>query len=211
MIPLRVQQILMEFLGVPIKHKRCRSHTLRDKMCSKKRLNGSFFCHYHEKIKGQKFSESLITLCEMLRVQKYKYLPPIPGPQLGKRILARFFRYPDGVYGWESRSYFWLAGTIVKYNKTTSRHTVRYDDTYVAITNFNTKDWVYTNTVNTKADGVSSADTATKNQFEQDRCCILYKYGGLSGSRTEDAPHYDIVQYTSPLTCVPCYILEAYP
>jgi len=213
MIPLRVQQALMEFVGVPLKHKKCRSHTLRDKMCSKKRLNGSFFCLCHNNlvklVESKTFSATLLVLCEMLKVQKYKYPPPIPEPKRGSRISVRFVRKRSSSL---TDMHFWLTGRIVGYDKNEHRHVIRYDDTETRKSNMRWTDWVYSDTIDTTFGNIPEEKIGA--QIQQDYYKIIKKYGNLSGTRNTTLTKYMIHAYSTHTYGYKynpaCYIIDAH-
>jgi hypothetical protein len=214
MIPLRVQQILLDFVGVPLKQKKCRSVTKKDKMCSKTRTKGSFFCLCHNSLAkltaAHTFSASLIALCEMLKVQKYKYPPPIPEPKRGSRISVRFAKRKPG--SGLSELNFWVAGTVVGYDKNEDRHIIRFDDTETRNTKMRWVDWVYSDTTNTEYNNIP--EEKIKAQIQQDYYKIINKYGNLFGkiTRKTSISKYLIHAYSThgggnnynP----PCYIID---
>jgi len=210
MIPLRVQQILMELVGVSVKHKKCRSHTLKKKMCSKKRLNGSFFCHCHSKLpklaETRTFSETLLVLCEMLKVQKYKYPVPVPGPQLGSRILYKLLYNNSLDKEPASRRWAWFAATVDGYKK--GEHTLNFDDGQIYSANIEARDWIYSDTT----DVYCGNRRICTEKLKKDAQRILMKYGGFDGvyktpyfgtkSRLMRKPtHYRIATYPSRNNC----------
>ncbi|SVE48917.1 uncharacterized protein METZ01_LOCUS501771, partial [marine metagenome] len=178
---------MMNLVGVPLKHKKCRSHTKKNKMCSKTRKNGSFFCRCHNSLEkltaAGTFSASLIALCEMLRVQKYKYPLPIPEPKRGSRISVRFVRIRSLTSPGTKLTeyvYFWLTGTVVGYDKNEHRHVIRYDDTETRKTKMIWTDWVYSDTTNTASGNIP--EEKIKAQIQQDYYKIMQKYGNLFGA-----------------------------
>ena len=149
-------------------------------MCSKNRLNGSFFCVCHSSMAkltaSRTFSASLIVLCEMIRVQKYKYPYSFPEPKRGSRISCRFITN-DG------RSInFWVSGTVIGYNKDQGRHLILYDFKQTRDSKMIWVDWVYSDTINTAPGNMP--EEKIKEQIQQDYYKIMHKYGNLSGAIT---------------------------
>lgn len=146
-------------------------------MCSKNRLNGSFFCRFHNKIKGQTFSDSLITLCDMLRVQKYKYPPPPPEPRPGSRILYKMLYKVRNDWVPGARRWAWFAATVDSYRK--GQHFINFDDGQLVIKNLKEmpRDWVYSDTVNVCASTFSNVPSI----LDKDASRIFSKYGGIDG------------------------------
>ena len=210
MIPLRVQQILMELVGVPVKHKKCRSHTKKKKMCSKKRLNGSFFCHCHSKLpklaETRTFSETLLVLCEMLKVQKYKYPVIVPGPQVGSRILYKMLYNNRSDKTSKTRRWAWFAATVKSYKN--GQHTLDFDDQQILTTNMDGRDWIYSDTSDVYWFSVNRPEEILKKDARR----ILMKYGGIDGvSKTKKyfskpslmrkSTHYRIDTYKASPDC----------
>ena len=184
-------------------------------MCSKTRTKGSFFCLCHNSLAkltaAHTFSSSLIVLCEMLKVQKYKYPPPIPEPKRGSRISVRFAKRKPG--SGLSELNFWVAGTVVGYDKNNDRHIILYDDTEKRKTKMIWVDWVYSDTTNTEWNNIP--EEKIKAQIQQDYYKIMKKYGNLFGTITRKPvlSKYRIYAYSTYYRNKkhnpPCYIIEA--
>ena len=180
-------------------------------MCSKNRLNGSFFCSCHCNLTkltaSRTFSASLIALCEMLRVQKYKYPQSIPEPKRGSRISTR--RIFVGSATNDGREInFWVSGTVIGYNKDQDRHIIRYDDNKTRDFKMRWVDWVYSDTINTASDNMP--EEKIKAQIQQDYYKIMHKYGNLTGAITRKPliSKYSIVKWNNGNIYNPsCYIL----
>ena len=210
MIPLRVQQLLLEFVGVPLKQKKCRSHTQNGKMCSKKRLNGSFFCRCHSSlaklVEAKTFSATLIVLCEMLKVQKYKYPPIVPGPKPGSRILYKMLYNSHMDLSPASRRWAWFAATVSSYKK--GEHTLLFDDGQILTANIEARDWIYSDTTDVYCDSACHVVETLKRDARR----ILIKYGAYDGvyksKKFDSKPrlmrkstHYRIATYPSRHKC----------
>ena len=179
MIPLRIQTILLDFLGVPHKHKRCRSYTKKEKLCSKNRVNGSFFCRFHSnssKLKAcRTFAQTIIVLCDMLRTEKYGYrYYTVPEPKIDSRVSVRFRRR-----GGDRSIFYWFSGKVKSYKY--GKHEIMFDDGTTSLIHRKTKKWIYSNTFFTDCCQDERNRRAVDGRLKQDifRLTCKYNIGSL--------------------------------
>jgi len=164
----------MEFVGVPIKHKRCRSYTNKGKMCSKNRVNGSFFCCLHSKFPKLKacrtFAQTIIVLCDMLRIQKYGYkYYTEPEPKIGSRVSVRFRKR-----GGDRSIFYWFSGEVKSYKY--GQHEIMFDDGTTSWIYRKSRKWIYSNTFFTDCCQDERNRRAVDGRLEQDIFSLTCKY-----------------------------------
>ena len=180
MLPVRVQKILFEFVGIPVISNRCRSHTQKGKMCSRNSLNGSFFCRIHsDKLlhsfrscwrmsTARKLIEILIHISSLVRVKKYKYPPSEPEPFINRRIITCVSDISSVVNKWG-------AARVIGYDSEKGLHNIIFDNGKNIYRKMKNSEWIYSRTLTTKLQYDDVKDNEMKRRLYIDRCRI-YKY-----------------------------------